>query len=35
MKHDLGPVYMEKNWDHYTFLENESDVLENLSMGER
>ena len=22
VKHDLGPIYMEKNWDHYTFLGN-------------
>ena len=22
VKHDLGPSYMEKNWDHYTFLGN-------------
>ena len=20
MKYDLGPVYVEKNWDHYMFL---------------
>ena len=22
MKYDLGAIYMEKNWDHYMFLEN-------------